>query len=193
MDPINILTAINIAAIMAASFTGAKKGLKSKLSAVKERPAGFLQYLPPNLSALLLLMIILGLFQVGTADYTQQRMTLRLAGLAVFVLFSWLQISTFRSLGEFYSQDMVIMKNHMIVKKGFYKYMRHPMYLFQMISDLGAILAVLSYPASVVLLIEIPLLIMRAKAEDIMLARNFGPEFEEYRKQAGFMWGKISY
>ncbi|MGE5363458.1 MAG: methyltransferase family protein [Bacteroidota bacterium] len=191
MDPVNILIALNLIATIGANLTGAKRGFRSSTAASKERPKGFLQSVPPNLSALVFVFIGLGIFRVGTADYDPGLLPARLAGLAIFAAFSWIQISAFKSLGQFYSQDIVVLKNHMIVKKGLYGFIRHPQYLSQILSDAGAVLAVLSYPAAVLVLIEIPILIMRARAEDALFAKHFGHEFSEYRARTGFMFPKF--
>ena len=42
MDPINIIVGLNIIASFGANLTGAKKGLKSTVTPVKERPKTYL-------------------------------------------------------------------------------------------------------------------------------------------------------
>jgi hypothetical protein len=55
MDPINIIILLNIIGTFGANVTGAKRGLKSKVSEIKDKPKTFLQKFPPILSMLSLL------------------------------------------------------------------------------------------------------------------------------------------
>ena len=190
MDPINLLVGLNLFVSMSANFSGAKKGLKTKVTSVIERPKTFLQKIPPNVAAIVLILLILAIFKIFTlpAEYEEQLFTVRVIGLILFLIFSWTQVLSFKQLGEYYSQDIVVMKKQQLVKFGFYKFIRHPQYFSQILSDLAAGLALLGYVAvPVIILFEIPLFIMRALYEENLLKKHFGEEFNEYKKQTGFM------
>jgi protein-S-isoprenylcysteine O-methyltransferase Ste14 len=190
MDPINLLTAINLFVTMSANLSGAKKGFKTSITKVVERPKTYLQKFPPNLAALILVLIILGIFKVGTltAQYEAQFNTFRIIGLVIFIIFSWIQIWSYKLLGSSYSQDIIIQKNHKIITAGIYKIIRHPQYLSQILSDLGAAVALMSYIAlPFIILLEIPLFIMRAMLEDKLLKKHFGEEYLSYKNKSGFM------
>ena len=191
MDPINLLLAINLFVTISANFSGARKGFKTSITKVVERPKTFLQKYPPNLAALILVLIIFGVFKVGTLTglYETRFNSLRIAGLVIFVVFSWIQIWSYKLLGSSYSQDIVIQKNHKIITSGIYKIIRHPQYLSQILSDLGAAIALLSYIAlPFVLLLEIPLFIMRAMLEEKLLKKHFGKDYLSYKNKSGFMF-----
>lgn len=190
MDPINLLVAINLFVSMSANFSGAKKGLKTSITKVVERPATSLQKTPPNIAALILVLTIVSVFKIGTlpAEIEQEYQILRIVGLAMFVVFSWVQVWAYKTLGKNYAQDIVIMKEHNLVTKGIYRLIRHPQYISQMLSDLGAGLALMSYLVlPLVLIVEIPLFIMRAIVEEKMLRKHFGESFVSYKKHSGFM------
>lgn len=187
MDPINIIIAFNIIATFGANVSSAKKGLKTKITKVKEKPKSYLQTLPVVLSTITLLALILGVFQIGTLAYTNEVQNIRIAGLIIYLIFSWLQIWSFKTLGENYSQEMVILREHFLVTKGPFKIIRHPQYLSQILIDLGAAAAVLSYIILPIAIIEIPFIIMRASFEDKLLLKHFKDSFEEYKKKSGFM------
>lgn len=189
-NAINILVAINLLVSMSANFSGASKGLKTSITKVIERPVTFLQSFPPNVAALVLVLTIISVFNVGTlpVEFESKFLTVRITGLIMFVVFSWLQVLSYKSLKNSYAQEVVIMKDHKLITGGIYKFIRHPQYLSQLLSDLGAGLALLSYiVVPVVVLIEIPLFIMRALLEDKLLQKHFGEEYSAYKKRSGFI------
>lgn len=190
MDPINLLLAINLFVSISANWSGAKKGLKISLSKVVNRPKTYLQKTPPNISALILLIVILGIFNIGALPlkFPSEFQLYRIIGLGIFIVFSWMQIVSFKTLGGFYAQELVIMKDHKIIRKGFYKFIRHPQYVSQILSDLGAGIALMNFIiVPLVLFVELPLFVLRAIEEEKMMRKHFGVEFEEYKKKSGFM------
>ncbi|MCU7513597.1 MAG: isoprenylcysteine carboxylmethyltransferase family protein [Ignavibacteria bacterium] len=190
MDPINIILGLNLIATLGANMGGAKKGFRSAITVVKERPKTFLQNLPPNVSLIVLVFTIVSIFQIGTLSYGKYPTlnSLRLFGLFFNVAFSWFQVWAYKSMGESYSQDILITKNHELVTKGPFKVVRHPQYLGQILTDLGAALALLSYIVlPLVLFLEVPLLILRAREEDRLLAKHFKEKYDDYRKKTGFL------
>ncbi|MCU7496453.1 MAG: isoprenylcysteine carboxylmethyltransferase family protein [Ignavibacteria bacterium] len=190
MDPINILLGLNLIATLGANLGGAKKGFLKTKTEVEERPKTFLQNVPANVSLLVLIFTIVSIFQIGTLNYGKYTSlnSLRLFGLFFNVAFSWFQIWAYKSLGANYSQDILVNRNHELVTSGPFKLVRHPQYLGQILSDLGASLALLSFIVfPVVLFLEIPLLIMRAREEDRLLAKHFKEKFGIYRKKTGFL------
>jgi protein-S-isoprenylcysteine O-methyltransferase Ste14 len=190
MDPINLLTAINLFISMSANFSGAKKGIKTAVTKVVEKPATFLQKTPPNIAALILILTFLAIFKVGTMpeEFEKDYNLIRIIGLVVFIIFSWLQVLAYKSLGKNYTQDIVILKEHSLITSGIYRFVRHPQYISQILSDLGAGIALMSYLViPLVVFIEIPLFIMRALAEEKILGKHFGEQFENYKKHSGFI------
>lgn len=189
MDPVNILLGVNLIASGAANMSGARKGIKDALSQVKLKPQSYLQTWPQNILAVILVLQVLGIFQIGTLDYAafEELTWLRLLGLAITVVFSWMQVAVYKSLGSVYTTEAVILKNHKLKTDGYYKLIRHPQYLFQLIADIGAGIALLSWlvlPA--VLLVALPLVILRARLEERILREYFKEEFDGYKKRSGF-------
>ena len=188
MDPINIIILLNIVATFGANVTGAKRGLKSSVSEIKEKPKTFLQKFPPFISAISLIALVLAAFQIGTLDYSDGYSLIRYLGLVVYLVFSWIQVWSFKTLGDNYSQDILVKKNQELVTKGPFKMIRHPQYMCQILLDLGAAAATLGYIVGILALIEIPIYIMRASVEDKLLSKNFAERFSEYKKKSGFMF-----
>lgn len=187
MDPINIIAGLNLIATFGANITGAKKGLKSTVTVAKEKPDTFLQKIPLVISVITLIFFILSIFQVGTISYKPEYQTIRTVGLIVYLVFSWIQIFAFKALGDNYSQEVLIYRHHKLVTKGPFRVIRHPQYLSQILMDLGAAVATLSFLVFPLAIIEIPVLIMRAVLEDNLLNKNFKDEFIKYKSKSGFM------
>ena len=134
-----------------------------------------------------LVALILAVFQIGTLEYLEEYNTIRYIGLAVYLAFSWIQVWAFKTLGDNYSQEIMIKKKHELVTKGPFKLIRHPQYLCQILLDIGAAAATLGYIVGGLALIEIPVYIIRASMEDKLLAKHFAERFSEYKKKSGFM------
>ncbi len=135
------------------------------------------------------MMIILGIFGIGTVwiNNNNQFQIIRIIGLICFALFSWLQIVAYRSLGDSYAPDIVVLKNHKLQTRGVYRFIRHPQYLGQLLSDLSAGIALMSFVVvPMVLLLELPLFIIRAYEEEKILTNYFKDEYKSYKKKSGF-------
>ena len=187
MDPINIIAGLNLIATFGANVSGAKKGLRSVVGAAKDKPKTYLQKFPLVLATLTLVGLVLGIFKIGTFEYSSSNYTLRLIGLAVYLVFSWVQVWAYKTLGENYSQEIVVFKNHKLVVKGPFKFVRHPQYISQILMDLGASIAVMSYIILPIALFQIPFIIFRATIEDKLMNKHFGDEFKAYKTKSGFM------
>jgi protein-S-isoprenylcysteine O-methyltransferase Ste14 len=190
MDPVNILILLNLFVSTSANWGGARKGLKTSITKVIDRPNTYLQKLPPNISALVLVLLIMGIFSIGTlsANSFENMMPVRITGLFLYITFSWIQVWAYKSLGKSYAQDIVILKDHELQTKGLYKFIRHPQYLSQLLSDLGVGLALLSYLIiPIVIFVELPLFVLRANEEEKILHKHFKDEYNIYKKRSGFM------
>lgn len=188
MDPINIIIGLNIIATFGANVSGAKKGFKSKIGEAKEKPKTYLQNLPVILSTLALVGLILAVFQIGTFEYQENYNMIRYIGLFVYLMFSWIQIWAFKSLGENFSQDILIKKNHQLVTKGPFSFIRHPQYFSQILIDIGGAAATLSFIVTPIAIIQIPFIFLRASLEDKLLLKHFGDDFSSYKKKSGLIF-----
>lgn len=190
MDPINIIVAINLFVSMSANLSGAKKGIKANLSNVEKKPKTYLQKVPPNVAAIVFIATLLAIFNLGvfSDEIKTEYFELRIVGVILFIIFSWAQVYSFKSLGEYYSQDILIFKKHQIKTDGPYGFIRHPQYVSQLLSDLGAGIALMGFIIlPLVLILQIPLFLLRAKAEDDLLHGYFKDKFVEYKKKSGFI------
>ena len=187
MDPINIIIGLNIIATFGANVGAAKKGVKDKVGVFKDKPKTYLQTLPLVLSIISLVVLIISVFQVGTLQYKSENQTFRVIGLVFYLAFSWIQIWATKVLGDNYSQDIAIKKDHHLVTNGPFKFIRHPQYLSQLLMDLGGAAATLSFILAPLALIQLPFLFMRASLEDKLLEKHFGESFRVYKKKTGMI------
>lgn len=187
MDPINIIIGLNIIATFGANVGAAKKGIKDKVGVFKDKPKNYLQTLPLVLSTIALVVLIVSLFQIGTLEYKTEYQTIRVIGLAFYIVFSWVQIWSTKTLGDNFSQDVAIKKEHHLITNGPFKLIRHPQYLSQFLMDFGGAAATLSFILAPLALIQLPFLFMRASMEDKLLEKHFGENFRSYKKKTGMI------
>ncbi|MEO8233140.1 MAG: isoprenylcysteine carboxylmethyltransferase family protein [Ignavibacteriota bacterium] len=187
MDPINIIIGLNIIATFGANIGAAKKGIRDKVGVFKDKPKTYLQTLPVVFTTVTLIVLIVSLFQIGTLEYKAEYQTIRIIGLAFYLIFSWIQIWATNVLGENYSQDIAIKKNHELVTAGPFKIVRHPQYLSQFLMDIGAAFATLSLILAPLAVILLPFLFMRASLEDKLLEKHFGENFRNFKKKIGML------
>lgn len=185
MDPLNIIIGLNIIATFGANVGAAKKGVRDKVGVFKDKPKTYLQTLPLVFSIITLIILIISLFQVGTLEYTQENQIIRVIGLVFYIVFSWVQIWATKVLGDNYSQDVAIKKDHKLITSGPFKIVRHPQYLSQFLMDLGGAAATLSFVLAPIALLQIPFLFMRASLEDKLLEKHFGESFKDFKKKTG--------
>ena len=188
MDPINIIIGLNIIATFGANVGAAKKGIKDKVGVFKVKPKTYLQTLPLVLSTIALVVLIVSLFQIGTLKYKTEYQTIRIIGLAFYLIFSWVQIWATKVLGDNFSQDIAIKKDHHLITSGPFKIIRHPQYFSQLLMDLGGAVATLSFILAPLAIIQLPFLLMRASLEDNLLEKHFGESFRTFKKKTGMIF-----
>ncbi|HZY94705.1 MAG TPA: isoprenylcysteine carboxylmethyltransferase family protein [Candidatus Bathyarchaeia archaeon] len=106
-------------------------------------------------------------------------------GICLIVTGSILGAWALRTLGEFASERIMIMKNHRLVQTGPYRFVRHPMYGSTLLIGLGLFLLYLNIIFLILLLPIFAIDIYRAKVEEKMLASPdvFGTRYQEYRSR----------
>lgn len=191
---INLIIVINIVLTFSANIPLASFSFKKKLQPVLTRANSYLQNTPKFISALIFLFIIAGLFGVGKIETENQTLNfVRVFAALIYSLFSWIQIYSAKQLGEFYSQDLVVYKDHKIVDKGLYKLIRHPFYFSQIMQDLFVGIALLNWIILLMTIVfEIPLYIARANLEEKLLTKNL-KEYEDYKRQVGKWLPKLRF
>ncbi|MGB9665135.1 MAG: methyltransferase family protein [Ignavibacteria bacterium] len=189
---INLIIVINIVLTFSANIPLASFSFKKKLQPLLTKANSFLQGIPKLVSAVIFLLIIAGLFGIGRIEVNNQTLNIiRIIAALIYSFSSWIQIYSAKQLGEFYSPDLVIYKNHKVVDKGLYRLIRHPFYFSQIMQDLFAGIALANW---IILLItiafEIPLYIARANLEEKLMMKNL-KDYEVYREKVGKWFPKL--
>jgi len=87
-------------------------------------------------------------------------------------------------LGKFGSSKIAIEKNHHLIIKGIYKYIRHPIYLGMILIFSGYALSLKSFISPFIFLLSFFILFKaRMDSEEIILKERFGKDYELYMKK----------
>ena len=116
---------------------------------------------------------------------------IRIAGGAVAGLGLLGMIWTHRSLGRQFSRELVVQKQHELITRGPYAYVRHPLYTFLIMFFVGtAVLA--SHWANLGLCAAlVALLVSRIPVEERMMSKHFGEKYAEYRQRTGALLPRL--
>lgn len=77
-------------------------------------------------------------------------------------------------------------KEHELVRTGPYARIRHPIYTGLLLAVAGTAIAIGEYRAIVAFAVIAIGFVVKAKREEAFLAKQFGPAFDEHRRQTGF-------
>lgn len=105
----------------------------------------------------------------------------RYAGLALLVPASVLRVWPMFVLGHRFSAWVAIQERHDLVTSGPYRAIRHPSYLGAVLGFVGWVLVCRSLLGLALVLPAWLLLVERIRAEEALLASEFGPAYEAYR------------
>ncbi len=84
----------------------------------------------------------------------------------------------------------MMMEVRSLIVKGPYRFVRHPLYLGEVLGLLGMTLVRFHWIKLVVFVLLLGLVVIRAKKEEQKLIRNI-PAYRRYQKKAGFFWPRF--
>jgi len=90
------------------------------------------------------------------------------------------------TIGKEWSAEIQIKVGHQLIRSGPYAHIRHPIYTGILLAVAGTALAIGEYRGLVAFAIMSIGFARKAKKEESFLAAQFGPAFEEHRRQTGF-------
>ena len=91
-----------------------------------------------------------------------------------------------RHIGRNWSGQVTIRKEHELIRTGPYAHIRHPIYTGILLALAGTTLAIGEYRAVVAFAVIAIGFVVKARREESFLATQFGPAFDEHRRQTGF-------
>jgi protein-S-isoprenylcysteine O-methyltransferase Ste14 len=109
--------------------------------------------------------------------------TVRWLGVALFAIGGALRIWPVFVLGRRFSGLVAIQPGHMLVTMGVYGVIRNPSYLGLLVNSLGWALAFRSGVGILLTALLIPPLVARINAEERLLQKQFGSEYDAYRSR----------
>lgn len=113
---------------------------------------------------------------------------LRLGGAALSLAGVAFSLWAIVTLGRHYDLVLEIHAGHQLVRRGPFAWVRHPVYTGLGVHFIGACLATGNLLLLLgTLLVTFPALYLRARAEEILLRRQFGAEYDRYAKDVGML------
>ncbi|WP_230380132.1 methyltransferase family protein [Kaistella gelatinilytica] len=114
--------------------------------------------------------------------YTNSK--IQILGLAILFLSIVLRMIVVYNLGKYFTVDVTIKKDHQLKTDGFYKYVRHPSYLFSLLTFVGLAIVLNNYISAVILLVPVFLMFFyRINIEEKVLTEQFGKDYTDYMKK----------
>ena len=102
-------------------------------------------------------------------------------GVAMILIGGLIRIYARKELDRFFSFEVIVQKDHKLIKKGLYKYVRHPMYLGMLFIFFGLAISLYSFYGVLALIVfYIPALLYRISAEEGILIKEFDKEYLDY-------------
>jgi protein-S-isoprenylcysteine O-methyltransferase Ste14 len=122
-------------------------------------------------------MKAIGFIASGSMIISNIGLTLVLIGLII----RWVAILTLR---RYFTVDVAIVKDHIIVDRGLYRYIRHPAYAGSILSFLGLGLVFSNWLSTLVIFLPIlSAFLYRIRVEEAALINTFGDSYKNYSKR----------
>lgn len=110
---------------------------------------------------------------------------LRWAGAGLGALSLPLLIWVHQTLGNYFSPDLELRRQHRLVRSGPYRWVRHPMYTVLFALMLGLALVSADWLVALLTIALIVLIYARIGREEAMMLEHFGEEYRAYMEQTG--------
>jgi protein-S-isoprenylcysteine O-methyltransferase Ste14 len=116
---------------------------------------------------------------------------LRWSGAVLSALAVALLIWTLPALGRNLTDTVVTRKEHTLVTRGPYRWIRHPFYVFMALMTVGSALVAANWFIFVSGVVVFLLLALRSRVEEEQLAARFGDRYREYQRRTGRFLPKL--
>jgi protein-S-isoprenylcysteine O-methyltransferase Ste14 len=113
------------------------------------------------------------------------------AGIGLTWLGTLIAIWARYSIGAYWSGRITLKEGHRLIRSGPYGYVRHPIYTGMLVAATGTALVVGEWRGVLAVAIILVAHSLKALREERMLMREFGQEYEDYRRSTGFLIPRI--
>jgi protein-S-isoprenylcysteine O-methyltransferase Ste14 len=113
-------------------------------------------------------------------------------GIALVVVGAAFALWAASTLGNQFDLEPEVHRDHVVVRAGPYRFVRHPIYLGLAVHLVGACIASGNFVLILgVLLVGLPLFYLRAKAEEQLLRAELGPSYDAYAREVGMFLPRL--
>lgn len=95
-------------------------------------------------------------------------------------------------IGRNWSGQVMIKRDHELIRSGPYARIRHPIYTGLLLAVFGTFLAIGEVRVLLAFVVILFGFTYKAKREEALLAEHFGPAFEEHKKHTGFFLPRLT-
>lgn len=149
----------------------------------KDRDKGSIKWLNVVIYSSIAVAVTMGTLGIGRVKGLPPAVPL--TGLVMLVLGIFIRWTAILTLRRFFTVNIVIQKDHKLIRSGLYRFVRHPSYSGALISFWGMGLVFSNIVSLVVLVIPVTIaFIKRIDIEEAALLEAFGEEYEEYKKKS---------
>ena len=105
-------------------------------------------------------------------------------GLVLILIGMLIRFIAIRTLGRFFTVNLDINEKHQLVRKGLYKYVRHPSYTGSLLSFLGLGISLNNWISLAVIFLPVLLVFLyRINIEEKLLLAQPGLDYKNYKRQ----------
>jgi protein-S-isoprenylcysteine O-methyltransferase Ste14 len=181
------LSNLEIAPWYALAMYWAFSALRLKRIKVSEDPGGRLLHI--GMMVLIFMLLYSERLALGPLGwrFVPDRTLVRNSGIALTFVGAAVAIWARYSLGQYWSGRVTLKVDHQLIRFGPYAHVRHPIYSGLLLAMAGTALVIGEWRAAVGVLLAIVEFSRKAAKEEALLATEFGDQYREYRRQAGFL------
>jgi protein-S-isoprenylcysteine O-methyltransferase Ste14 len=95
------------------------------------------------------------------------------------------------SLGQYWSDKVVLKVDHQLIRSGPYARMRHPIYSGVLLGVAGSALVINEWRGVLAFVLLLTNYAIKANREDKILAGAFAEDFNEHKRRAGFLLPRL--
>ena len=104
-------------------------------------------------------------------------------GIIVFIAGAAVRFFARRTLGQFFTYEVAVHKQHQLVTSGMYTYVRHPLYTGILLLWFGAAITLQSSTGFLLVMVMlVPALWSRMNIEEAFLIKTFGKKYQTYMR-----------